>query len=82
VKIKDIQRAFYYKTYQRYEMVAPNIYIDQNNEMDLMGLRRSGYIDEIEIKLSKSDFQADFKKTVRIKSVYPCIVSENYQYSG
>jgi len=44
----------------------PNIFMDWCNEMDLMGLRRSGYIDEIEIKLSRSDFLADFKKTVRL----------------
>ena len=52
---------------QRYEIVAPNIYLDWNfNEMDIMGLRRSGYIDEVEIKLSKSDFGADFKKKVMV----------------
>ena len=81
--IRSIQKAFYNETFQRYEIVAPNIYLDwQFNEMDLLGLRKSGYIDEIEIKLSKSDFLADFKKTVQVKSSYKCIVSERYAYDG
>lgn len=68
---------------QRYEIVAPNIYLDWKfNEMDIFGLRRSGYVDEVEIKLSKSDFNADFKKTVHIKSQCRCIVSESYSYGG
>jgi len=77
MKIKDMQNAFYRHTVQRYEMLAPNIYLDWRfNEMDLLGLRKSGYIDEIEIKLTKSDFKADFKKTVKVdgemKSLFPC----------
>jgi len=35
--------------------------------MDLLCVRKSGYIDEIEIKISRSDFTADFKKTVKLK---------------
>lgn len=50
-------------------MVAPNIFLDwEFCEMDILGLRRSGFIDEIEIKLSLTDFRADFKKTVHIKA--------------
>lgn len=60
-----MQKAFYRATYQRYELVAPNIYLgDCSGEMDLLAIRRSGYIDEIEIKVSKPDFKADFNKTV------------------
>ena len=57
-----IQQAFYHHSFQRYELLAPNVFMSWDNEMDLVGIRRSGYIDEIEIKLSISDFKADFKK--------------------
>ena len=65
VRVIDIQKAFYRSTWQRYEMAAPNIHLDWKfKEMDILGLRKSGYVDEVEIKLSKADFRADFKKTV------------------
>jgi len=65
----EMQKAFYNHTYQRYDIVAPNIFLTWSNEMDLLGFRRSGYIDEIEIKISTSDFKADFKKSCRVKGV-------------
>lgn len=81
--IKEIGRAFYSYSFGRYEIVAPNIFLDwQFNEMDLLGIRRSGYIDEIEIKLSRADYLADFKKVVKIQSNYECIVSESYSHTG
>lgn len=65
---KVLQKAFYVANQQRFEMVAPNIYLDwQFNEMDIFALRKSGYVDEIEVKVSKSDFLADFKKTVKVE---------------
>lgn len=65
---RDLQLAFYQSTYQRYELTAPNIYLDwQFKEMDILAVRKSGYLDEIEIKLTASDFKADFKKTVKVK---------------
>ena len=67
VKIKelDMQRAFYRAFCQRYEMVANNLYLGWcGGEMDLFGLRGSGFVDEIEIKRSVSDFRADFKKSI------------------
>lgn len=83
INSKDLQIAFYQDTSQRYEIVAPNIYLDwEFNEMDLFALRRSGYVDEIEIKLSKSDFLADFKKTVTVESNYQCIIADNSSYEG
>lgn len=78
-----MQKAFYRHTFQRYELVAPNIFIDfQFNEMDIFGLRRSGYVDEVEIKLSRTDFLADFRKMVRVKSLYRCIYENGYTHSG
>jgi len=62
-----MQSAFYQHTFQRYEIVAPNIFLDWRfNEMDIIAIRKSGFIDEIEIKTSKADFKADFKKTVTV----------------
>lgn len=80
--VKAMQLAFYKATYQRYEILAPNIYLDwQFNEMDLLGVRRSGFVDEIEIKLSKSDFLADFRKTVKVKSGVKEIVPRGYAHT-
>lgn len=65
---KDMSSAFYRSQNTRFEMVAPNIYMDWNHcEMDLLCLRKSGYIDEVEIKITKADYLADFKKTMSIK---------------
>lgn len=62
--IDKMERAFFMSTIQRYSILAKNIYFGwEGNEMDLLGVRKSGYIDEVEIKLSKSDYLADFKKT-------------------
>jgi len=57
-----MQLEFYRHTFSRYEILAPNILLDSSTEMDLYGIRSSGYSDEIEIKISKSDYLADFKK--------------------
>lgn len=50
----------------RYEFSLPNCYIQHDNECDVFSIRKSGYCDEFEIKISKSDFNADFKKTVHV----------------
>jgi len=65
---ETLQSAFYRANHERYEILAPNIYLSfGTSEMDILGIRRSGFVDEIEIKISKSDFMADFKKTVMVK---------------
>ncbi|MCK5020813.1 MAG: hypothetical protein KAS32_27575 [Candidatus Peribacteraceae bacterium] len=64
---KNLQKAFYARWSPRYELVAPNIYLDYlRGEMDILGIRPSGYVDEIEIKISVSDFRADFRKTIKV----------------
>ena len=67
MNVLDIQQAFFSWSFQRYELLAPNVFMSWPNEMDLLGIRRSGYIDEIEIKTSKSDFKADFKKITIVR---------------
>lgn len=68
--VKRLQKLFDTYYYNRYDILAPNIYLDwEFNEMDLMGLRKqSGFVDEIEIKFSVTDFKADFNKIVNIKN--------------
>ena len=53
---------------KRYDLIVPNCYTLYDNEADLFCLRPSGLCDEIEIKVSRSDFKADAKKTVRIST--------------
>lgn len=61
--IKKLNRQFYKSYFQRYELVIPNAYFKgQSNEMDIAAVRKSGFLDEIEIKLSVADFNADFNK--------------------
>ncbi len=62
----DLQVAFYKDQSHKYEFVVPNVFLRFDYELDLLCLRQSGYIDEIEIKVSKSDFLADFKKLSRV----------------
>lgn len=54
---------------QRYELMIPNTYIANDSEADLFAIRKSGLSDEFEIKVSRSDFLADKKKTVRVRSM-------------
>lgn len=64
----NMTQWFYYAyAFSRYDLVANNVYIGQHQEMDIFGLRKSGYCDEIEIKTSVSDFKADFKKVIQVK---------------
>ena len=55
----------FYRT--RYQLMVPNAHWYEN-ELDLACVRQSGYLDEFEIKLSRSDFKADFNKTSRYRS--------------
>lgn len=60
---KAFARAWLYNT-PRYSFLAPNIQLlGYGFESDLIGIRKSGFVDEIEIKRTVSDFRADFKKT-------------------
>lgn len=65
---KDVQAAIARsREFQlRYDIIVPNCYTQYDNEADLFCLRPSGLCDEIEIKVSRSDFRVDAKKHVRI----------------
>ena len=62
-----IQNRFYYDFMQAFHVILPNVSIDDGSEMDLFCIRNSGYCEEFEIKLTASDFKADFKKTVTVQ---------------
>lgn len=67
--VKRIQREFYRALWKRYSLIVPNVYLDwEYNEMDLLCVRKgSSFVDEIEIKVSKTDYYADFKKVVNVQ---------------
>lgn len=45
------------------QVIMPNVFVDNWNECDALLVLKSGYTHEVELKLSRSDFKADFKKT-------------------
>ncbi|CAL9979227.1 hypothetical protein VPHD479_0220 [Vibrio phage D479] len=71
---KDMQYAICVNSpwiMKRYDAVVPNCYTRWENEADLFCMRKSGLCDEMEIKVTRSDFKNDAKKTVRL-------LNENY----
>ena len=64
----QLQLRFHTLFQDRYILMGHNTFPLWNHpEMDLFGLRKSGYLDEVEIKLSAADFKNDFKKKLGIK---------------
>jgi hypothetical protein len=59
-------------------VVVPNIFLWSPFESDLVRVTKSGYAIEYEIKLSRSDFKADFKKS---KLKYEGFEDRQVQYS-
>lgn len=75
---KEICLLFYMRWYERYEMVVPNVYFEYWSEIDLLGLRPSGYMDEIEIKRTTADFKKDFVKEVDLDLGLPLRWPDRY----
>lgn len=63
-----------FKLQKKYCPIVPNCFYRYDLEADLMGVRKSGFVDEFEIKLTVADFKNDASKTVRVPS-------ENTKYS-
>ncbi|HDX8426105.1 hypothetical protein ACEUAI_20860 [Aeromonas veronii] len=63
----NLQLAFYQSEHARYELLVANVHIKGWLECDLIGIRKNAQVDEVEIKLSRSDFKADFSKTVAME---------------
>lgn len=64
---EELQSRFYRSTFGSYELVLPNTYVHWGSEMDIMAMRKSGFVHEIEIKLSKADYLNDFRKTIHVQ---------------
>lgn len=77
MKAKDLQLLFYRTQQTRYEEIIPNAYAKDWAECDILAIRQSGFVDEIEIKVSRSDFKADFEKTVWLPSAHPMCCAAN-----
>jgi len=62
---RELTLAFHRTQNQRYTLMIPNTHFNQGYEMDIMCVRnQSLLVEEIEVKVSRSDFLADFRKTV------------------
>ena len=59
--MEQIEMAFFLRNHRRYDMIVPRVTLGMN-EIDLLCVRPSGFIDEIEIKTSLSDYKRDFEK--------------------
>lgn len=69
---KDMIKAIYQRRgylSATYEVAIPNCFTQHDNEADLFFIRKSGFCDEIEIKVSRSDFLADKKKRVYYRNL-------------
>lgn len=73
---RDLQLAFFRYERDRYQLLVPNTFIKDWFECDIIGVRESGYVDEIEVKISKSDFKEDFKKKIRVDKNH-CLAEES-----
>ncbi len=80
--ITKMNYSFHIANFQRYDFLAPNVYLTHDVEMDLLGIRKSGYIDEIEIKLTRADYLKDFKKTAWIKDRYQSVSKHEALMNG
>lgn len=72
----------------RQHIIVPNCFINFNtskpHECDLLIIKKSGYADEVEIKMSRSDLKADFKKahghiSSKLKHLYYAMSTDLYE---
>ena len=84
----DIELAIAKHYDTRQHIIVPNCYINfgtsADHECDLIIIKRSGYAEEIEIKMSKADLKADFKKKhghidERLQHLYYAMPVELYE---
>ncbi|MCK5611374.1 hypothetical protein KAR91_56410 [Candidatus Pacearchaeota archaeon] len=77
---QTIQRLLVHRFYSNCKYLVPNIHY-QLGEADLLIVRRSGYAEEFEIKISTSDLRADLKKQRKHQQMALRFKSENlYRY--
>lgn len=85
----QIQNALYHEYCKSSKLIVPNVYVYHKYESDLLRVTKAMYTIEYEIKLTKSDFCADFRKShntiVGIKNrrmVYDKQTKHDYYLSG
>lgn len=64
VNEKAFQNALYLDLQTKHPIIVPNVHL-HFWEADLIGITGSDFVHEYEIKLSKSDFRADFNKKTK-----------------
>lgn len=60
-------KTLYRDKFNACKVIMPNVYVGNWNECDALLVLKSGYVHEMEMKVSVSDFRADFKKSNRYK---------------
>ena len=84
----DIELAIAKHYDTRHHIIVPNCYINfgtsADHECDLLIIKKSGYAEEVEIKMSKNDLKADFKKKhghidERLQHLYYAMPVELYE---
>lgn len=78
-----MSQRFYAQTMSGFSHILPNMFCGEwsEMEMDLMLIRKSGYVEEVEIKRSVADFKNDFKKTGKTVMIGPSPNPSAYVYS-
>ena len=66
-----IQRLLVFHFYSGCDYLIPNIHY-RLGEADLLIVRRSGYVEEFEVKITTSDFRADTKKHMKHQAFAHC----------
>ena len=67
---RDLQNALYeYASMSKQRLITPNVRLYGKRESDLLTVSKAGFITEYEIKVSRSDFLADFRRK-RKKHIY------------
>ena len=60
-------KTLYREKFTACKVIMPNVYVGNWNECDALLVLKSGYVHEMEMTVSVSDFRADFKKSNRYK---------------
>lgn len=77
MKVKELQIAFNKSMRSYFPFLIPNTYIKDWFECDIIGVKDSGYVHEIEIKMSRSDYKEDFKKSLKSHINHPLAKRED-----
>ena len=81
MKAHDIQLALYHESFQgsciQKKICTVNSYL-LTWEADFLSISKAGYITEYEVKISKSDYKADFNKQLDIRMKTPLFKHDAY----